>query len=1140
MKTNVPETPTCPNCHKALPPRAPRGLCPRCLLRAGMGDVSSGTNLGSPQNQAEGGVLKTLAEVVGDLSQVLLRDAEPRDAHDFVVRPGSPELPEGVDRPSRLQLFGEIARGGMGAVLKGRDPDLGRELAVKVLLDAHRYKPELVRRFVEEAQIAGQLQHPGVVPVYELGTFADDRPYFSMKLVRGRTLTELLHNRSGPGDGAPRFLSVFEAVCQTVAYAHARGVIHRDLKPSNVMVGSFGEVQVMDWGLAKILSRGGAAADASAGKISDHEEAAIATARQPGDGDLSAPGSVMGTPAYMAPEQARGELDRLDERADVFALGAILCEILTGSPPFLGRNSREILRRSAQADLFDAMVRLGASAADEDLIQLARDCLAALVEHRPRDAGVVAGKISAHLAGVQDRLRRSEVERAAEAARAETAEARTAAERRARRLTTALSATFLAVALAVVGGFLWLAQLRQAQALRTEGLINEAASACDQAERGGSDADTAAAWERARVALAQAGEVSGDQPPASTAGRLRALQERVALAGKLRALLNALEAVRAGRALDKSPEWLDREYAEAFRAFGVDPDAVPPARVAETLGARPASVEIAAGLDAWTRQRRVTLKGRDDLAWRRLVDASRAVDPDRWRNELRAILFETAGDRLKALRALAADPETLAKQPAASLFNLADGLTHAGDRDRAAQVLRAAWGRFPGDYWINSGLGRASWSNRDYRHERPDEAVRFLTAAAALRPDSPQAHDNLGVALRSKWDLDGAIAEHRAAVRLRPDDANARNNLGVVLLETGNMDGATEEFREVLRIDPDDPEAHNNLGDALRTQGDLKAAVAEYREAVRLAPAVAPLHDNLGIALRESGDLNGAATEHRAALQIKPDDAGVHNNLALVLTDLGEHDQAIDAAREAVRLAPGLSLARNTLGRALLSVGRPADAAAAFREAIRLKPDNAMAHNNLGLALVPTGDLAGAIVEHRAALKIRPDLVSAWNNLASALLTQNQLAEAIDAYRQVIRLQPDHALAHNNLAWILVTSSDPALRDFAAAVDHARKAATLDPKNGSWWSTLAVAEYRAGHWPESKAAVERSMTLRNGGDAYDWFLLALLHDRKGEVELARTWFDKAVSWTRKNSPRDEPLRALWTEAASRRDQPGPP
>src|SRR5262249_41970526 len=152
-----------------------------------------------------------------------------------------------------------VARGGMGAVLRARDPDLGRDLALKVLLERHRDRPELVKRFLEEAQIGGQLQHPGIVPVHELGTLTDRRPFFAMKRAKGRALPAFRDGRKSPASELPRYIGIFEQICQTVAYAHARAVIHRDLKPSNVMVGSFGEVQVMDWGLAKVLRRGGVA-----------------------------------------------------------------------------------------------------------------------------------------------------------------------------------------------------------------------------------------------------------------------------------------------------------------------------------------------------------------------------------------------------------------------------------------------------------------------------------------------------------------------------------------------------------------------------------------------------------------------------------------------------------------------------------------------------------------------------------------------------------------------------------------------------------------------------------------------------------------------------------------------------------------
>jgi serine/threonine-protein kinase len=247
------------------------------------------------------------------------------------------------------------------------------------LLESNQGHPEVVRRFIEEAQIGGQLQHPGIVPVYELGAFADRRPYFAMKLVKGQTLSSLLAKRTATpsllplGEGArradeglaragepapsprpspggrggrtsdlPRFLAIFEQVCQTVAYAHARGVIHRDLKPSNVMVGAFGEVQVMDWGLAKVLPRDGADDEPTP---PDVPEAAVTTVRSGSGTDASHLGSILGTPSYMAPEQARGELDLVDERADVLVLARSCARSSRASR----RSSAAIGRRSTSA-----------------------------------------------------------------------------------------------------------------------------------------------------------------------------------------------------------------------------------------------------------------------------------------------------------------------------------------------------------------------------------------------------------------------------------------------------------------------------------------------------------------------------------------------------------------------------------------------------------------------------------------------------------------------------------------------------------------------------------------------------------------------------------------------------------------------
>ena len=257
----MPVNPTCSQCGAERPSNALDGLCPHCLLRLGLGPISglsdvvraagppalsairgAGGRQPAQQDRAAEtgphpvpGVLTALNETIGPIPRVLLRDGSAEDPRP--VRPRSDEMPDLTGELIRYQLLGEIARGGMGAVLKGRDVNLGRDLAIKVLLEKHRDHPEMVRRFVEEAQIGGQLQHPGIVPVHELGRFPDGRLFIAMKLVKGRTLAALLEARKDPAEDRSRFLAVFEQVCQTVAYAHARGVVHRDLKPSNVMVG---------------------------------------------------------------------------------------------------------------------------------------------------------------------------------------------------------------------------------------------------------------------------------------------------------------------------------------------------------------------------------------------------------------------------------------------------------------------------------------------------------------------------------------------------------------------------------------------------------------------------------------------------------------------------------------------------------------------------------------------------------------------------------------------------------------------------------------------------------------------------------------------------------------------------------------
>ena len=245
----------------------------------------------------------------------------------------------------RLRIDGEVARGGRGRILQAWDRDLQRELAMKVMLGEGRPDPRSLARFLEEAQVTGQLEHPGIVPVYELGLDASGRVYFTMPLVRGQSFRQVCEQvHAGAADWSrTRALHVLLRVCEAMAYAHARGVIHRDLKPSNVLVGPFGETYVIDWGLARLVGEESPASHGAprvrSTRRSEADESASSVL-------LTAEGDVVGTPAYMAPEQARGEQERVGPGVDVYAVGAMLYELLSGEAPHVGVSRDEVLEHA--------------------------------------------------------------------------------------------------------------------------------------------------------------------------------------------------------------------------------------------------------------------------------------------------------------------------------------------------------------------------------------------------------------------------------------------------------------------------------------------------------------------------------------------------------------------------------------------------------------------------------------------------------------------------------------------------------------------------------------------------------------------------------------------------------------------------
>ncbi len=374
----------------------------------------------------------------------------------------------------------------------------------------------------------------------------------------------------------PRLLSIALQVAQTLAYAHAKGVIHRDLKPANVMVGAFGEVQVMDWGLAKVLAADGAAAQEKASEEHHEREdvTTIRTARSGGSsgsfGTETEAGSILGTPAYMAPEQASGDIANLDRRADVFGFGAILCEILTGEPPYLGRSAEEVRRKAANGDLADARKRLEACGADPELIALTTACLAPEAVDRPNDAQAVAEALTAYLDGVQYRLRKAELAEA-------EAKAKAVEEAKRRRLTLALASTVLLAMVFGGGGWLWVKSEREARqvalARDVNQALNKATALREQAKA--ASVGGAALFALARASAAVLALVENGPTDTALAAEVRRLQTELDADDGDRSLFAALDAARLAQAETLAAEnRFARERAvplfrETFRAYGL-------------------------------------------------------------------------------------------------------------------------------------------------------------------------------------------------------------------------------------------------------------------------------------------------------------------------------------------------------------------------------------------------------------------------------------------------------------------------------------------------------------------------------------------------------------------------------------------
>jgi serine/threonine-protein kinase len=1027
----------------------------------------------------------------------------PRSRLDADPAPGLP----------RYQVLEEVARGGMGAVLRVHDPMLDRTLALKVLLAEHLNNSEMRARFLDEARIAGRLQHPGVPPIHDLGELPDGRPYFAMKLIHGQTLAELLEGRSSPEQDQPRLVAVFEQVCATVAYAHSQGVIHRDLKPANVMVGNFSEVQVMDWGVAKVLGPTPPKREAVVVPLEPtlSDDLTVTLVRTPAsvprsnaqtapasrwstNSELTQAGSVLGTPAYMAPEQARGEVELVDERADVFGLGAILCEVLTGQPPYRWPRDVALWLIGEDRDLHDAHDRLQQCGADAELVRLACDCLAAEPAGRPRNAAAVAQRVSAYQTGVQERLHRAELERAAAQARLAEARQRGRAERRARRLLVGLALMTLLLAGLGVAARWWWWQRQQDTRHQVEMLLAQSQNLADQAEKmsPGEQAltnyhDAAGLVEQALhlVKVAPGGAVMAEQvrdqqerirtAADAMARQVRAEQERIRLDADARkrdkALVDRLMEIRTQKEDGYEQADTAGRYRAAFAGHDLDVDRTAPAELARRIRARPPAVvrDIVAALDDWSSELRRL--GRPVAEWLPLSRLAGAVDDNTWRNDLRRLVEPGADalDRSKRRQALLelARRADLEQLPPASVTLLARQLLQHGERAEAVRLLRAAVARHPDDVWLNYDLAFILANQ-----PRPDldEAIRYYSAARALRPE---VGHSLAHALFNRGRYDEAIALFRELIRLRPNNLHHLHCLGACLFQLQRIDELEAVCRAVLRVDPRSSSAWANLGQVLKHKRQDVEAEKCFREAIKLSPSAGPPWTGLGEVQARQGTARRPDAEASLSrgVTLSPRDPHARFALALRLTEWHRPDEAIRVYTELIALAPGH--AEGHVNLAVLLKSRDAKKAQALLErAVQLRGDLWQARYHLGSLLASRGNYPASLPHLESALRLQPNDLEVRTNLASALASVGRTSEAIAHFEQILSREPQRAPAAFSLGGLYAR-----LGHFTEAICWYHRSLKERPEHAETCCNLGLALRDAGLFTEARAAIQHGHDL---------------------------------------------------------------
>jgi tetratricopeptide (TPR) repeat protein len=986
----------------------------------------------------------------------------------------------------RFQVLRSHARGGLGEVYLAHDRELNREVALKAIQDRFAESPDSRRRFLVEAEITGCLEHPGIVPVYSLSFDAEGHPFYAMRFIRGESLAHVIsifHAGGGLGDGEHtlefrQLLQRFVDVCNTIAFAHSHSVIHRDLKPANVMLGPYGETLVVDWGLAKRLDKKGGIEEAHS--LPGAAGSSLETAE-------TISGSAMGTPAYMSPEQALGQIDLLGPASDVYSLGATLYVLLTGREAFSGSTVFEVLGRVADGDFprvrdvnrtvpaaLEAICLKAMSLRPADRYESARG-LAEEIEHWMADEPVLV-----YREPWRDRLARW--------GRRHRTWARAGG-------TALCIVTIIAVLAAVIVNGArrreHIARVREnQQRLLAEELTTqqqsrlrttrmEAATLFQQ----GTDLVQRADWRAARLQFARVLAMTRDEADLAD---LTSLALR--LEGEVERRLVQQEAEQKARGtyelfqkrrddalfhgtlftgLDLAAN-LDatRDAARgALALYGVRPDGGAVSIVPSSLLSSDQQDEIKKGChellmlfaDA------EAMSGRDqDIEHKRayarralrILEQAAGIGPGtRSYHVRRARYLEQAGDLVGAqdetARAAGIEP-TLP----VDLFLLGEQLHKQGAVDEASHLFEAELLLRPDDFWAQYFLAVCHLKADPLR---PSEAKAHLTASLSRRPRFAWVYLLRGYAHGELGEFTDADADFDRALQLSSDEGIRFG----VLVNRGGM-----------RI----------------RQRKFEIAIVDLTEAVRLKPNQHQAHANLGLAYGGQKRWDAAIEELDLALRLAPGQPGLYRNRALMKLGRQDLGAALDDFGEAIRLTQGPSrvLASDHAhrGRILYRLKRWKEASAAFEAAVALQGDDREFERLRAETLLALGNGREAIRAFNRYLDPSDTDPAALRQRGFERARIADSAGALADYTRALALDPNSPSTRARRGWgLLGDASKLALHDFEEAIK-------LDPKNGDLYCGRALARVVLGDHAGGVADAETGMKLGIPGD-----------DRRGQIAL---------------------------------------